>query len=200
VAQFQIGSDGTLTPMSPATVADDEGIPTSVTIAADGTTAYVLSSCGASQCGGQIEQYAVGTAGALASTGTAPLIGSNVTPIALLTGAAGPSAYLLAAQVSSSNAQPGVLDQYAIGAMDSLTADTPMSPPISAGGPVAEAIQGSDLYVLTALGLLSAQGLQSDGGNVDHYMIDSTGLLTRVDTTAVAAGQQPRAMIAVPAH
>jgi hypothetical protein len=183
--------------MGPASVAAAQN-PTGVMIAPDGNIAYVLSACVDTSCDGEVTQYTIGATGGLTATSASQLLGTHVIPMTLVTSLFGPSAYLLT-NFMGVDTETAAVQQYAINAGD-LRPDSPLSPQISPGVAIAEAINGSDLYVLATPGIITGPTPSPSGANVDHYMIDSTGLLTLVDTTAVAPGHTPAAITVVPAQ
>jgi 6-phosphogluconolactonase (cycloisomerase 2 family) len=193
VWQFNIGADGTLTPMQPASVAATQTVR-SITISTDGRTAYVLSSCIDNACDGQIAPYAIGASGTLTATGATVLTGSHVGPVALVTNGAS-SAYVLT-DFMGVDFNSGAVYQYTIDGAGALAADTPPSLNTSFGPVTLSADQGN-LYVLSAAQLAFEASGQL-GGHIDHYVVDSAGLLTQADTTALATGV-PGAITIVPA-
>ncbi len=195
VSQFSINSDGTLTPLTPATVAATQGT-IAVTIAPSGQTAYVISTCIDTACDGQIEPYTIGADGTLTPTGVVTLTGTHVNPVEMVTDSSGSSVYLLA-NAMGVDTNAGAVYQYTIDSMGALVADTPASLTVASGA-VAESTNGSNLYALSANAIGFASGLPQ-GGHIDHYVIGSGGLLTPVSTTAVA-GSLPTSMTLVVVH
>jgi DNA-binding beta-propeller fold protein YncE len=196
VSQYSINSDGTLTPLTPATVAATQGAAT-VTIAPSGQTAYVISVCIDTACDGQIEPYTFGANGALTPTGVVTLTGTHINPVGMVTDGSGSNAYLLI-NAMGVDTNAGAVYQYAIDSMGRLVADTPASLTVASGA-VAETINGSDLYALSANAIGFASGGRAPGGHIDHYAIGSGGLLTAVGTTTVAASL-PTSMTIVVVH
>jgi len=192
VSQFSINSDGTLTPLTPATVGAPQGT-IAVTIAPGGQTAWVISTCIDTACDGQIEPYAIGADGTLTPTGVVTLTGTHVNPVELVTDGSSSSVYLLA-NAMGVDTNAGAVYQYAIDSMGALAADTPASLTVTSGA-VAESVNGSKLYALSANAIGFASGLPQ-GGHIDCYLIGSSGLLTPVSTTTVA-GSLPTSMTLV---
>jgi 6-phosphogluconolactonase len=193
ISQFSINPDGTLSPLTPATVTAARGTD-AVTIAPSGQTAYVMSTCIDTACDGQIEPYTIGANGTLTPTGLVTLSGANVNPVEMVTDGSG--AYLLA-NAMGVDTNAGAVYQYAIESTGALAADTPASLSVASGS-VAESTYGSNLYALSANAIGFASG-QPPGGHIDHYIIGSGGLLTAVSTTTVA-GSLPTSMTLVVAH
>ena len=192
VAQFTIGSDGTLAPMQPPTVPGTLNV-TGMTIAPGGAAAYVLSSCVDTSCDGQIAQYTVGATGQLTQTAATTLTGTHVDPLQLII--SGSSAYLLTSLMGV-DTDTGAVYQYALGSTGILTADTPASLSGSLG-PVSASAYGANLYVLNA----TADGMFPSplpGGQINHYVINSNGLLSAAASTPLQAGV-PTAMTLVAA-
>jgi 6-phosphogluconolactonase (cycloisomerase 2 family) len=195
VSQFSVGSDGTLVPLAPATVVASQ-TPVGIAIAPSGQTAYVLSSCVDKACDGQVAQFTIGAAGALTSTDTTITTGSHINPVAMVTSGSPSSAYLLVNSMGT-DTNSGLVYQYTIDSTGGLVPETPNSLSVTSGA-VAESTYGSNLYALSANAVGVTSGAQS-GGHIDHYTIQSDGLLTAVGTTSVAASL-PTAMTLVVAH
>jgi 6-phosphogluconolactonase (cycloisomerase 2 family) len=193
VSQFAVNADGTLSALTPATVAAALGI-TAVAVAPDGSTAYGMSVCVDSNCDGQIAPYPIGADGTLGQAGAGTLTGSHVNPVGMVFDAAG--AYLLANDMGV-DTNNGLVYQYTVGGAGALQADTPASLPVTSGA-VAIAADGSNLYALSANAVGAVSG-QPAGGHIDQYLIGSGGLLM-VQGTSTVAGSQPAAMTLVPAH
>jgi len=193
ISQFSINADGTLSPLTPATVAAAQGT-IAVTIASSGQMAYVMSACIDTACDGQIEPYTIGANGTLTPTGVVTLTGAHVNPVEMLTDGSG--AYLLA-NAMGVDTNAGAVYQYAVESTGALAADTPASLSVASGS-VAVSTYGSNLYALSANAIGFASG-QPPGGHIDHYVIGSGGLLTAVSTTTVA-GSLPTSMTLVVAN
>lgn len=195
VSQFSINSDGTLTPLTPATIAATQGT-IAVTIAPNGQTAYVISTCIDSACNGQIARYTIGANGTLTPTGVVTLTGTHVNPFEAVTDDSGSSLYLLT-NAMGVDTNAGAVYQYAVDSTGALAADTPASLNVASGA-VAESINRNNLYALSANAIGFVSG-QPPGGHIDHYVIGSGGLLTKVGTTTVT-GSLPTSMTLVVAH
>jgi 6-phosphogluconolactonase (cycloisomerase 2 family) len=195
ISQFSINSDGSLSPLTPATVAATQGT-VAVTIAPSGQTAYVMSTCIDTACDGQIEPFTIGANGTLTPTGVVTLTGAHVNPVEMVTDGSGSAAYLLA-NAMGVDTNAGSVYQFAVDSTGALAADTPASLSVASGA-VAESNYGSNLYALSANAIGFASG-QPPGGHIDHYIIGSGGLLTAVSTTTVA-GSLPTSITLVVAH
>ena len=195
VFQFSVGTDGTLVPLAPVTVAASQ-TPVGVAIAPSSQSAYVLSFCIDNACDGQVAQFTIGAKGALTSTGTTIITGSHINPVAMVISGSGSSAYLLA-NLMGTDTNSGLVYQYTIDSTGGLAPETPNSLSVTSGA-VAESTYGSNLYALSANAIGVISGTQS-GGHIDHYTIQADGLLTAATTTPVAASL-PTAMTLVAAH
>jgi len=195
ISQFSISADGTLSPLTPATVAATQGT-VAVTIAPSGQTAYVMSTCIDTACDGQIEPYTIGANGTLTPTGVVTLTGAQVNPVEMVPDGSGSAVYVLA-NAMGVDTNAGAVYQFAVDSMGALAADTPASLSVASGA-VAESSYGSNLYALSANAIGFASG-QPPGGHIDHYVIGSGGLLTAVSTTTVA-GSLPTSMTLLVAH
>ncbi len=195
VFQFSINSNGTLAAMTPDSVAATSA-PIAVQLAADGQTAYVLSSCVDSACNGQVEQFAIGTDGALTSTGNLTLTGSHVNPVTIVADGAGSGAYLLT-NLMGVDTNQGAVYQYSVGGTGALTPGSPASFDLASGA-IAESTGDGNLYALSANWLGAASGSQA-GGQVDRYIIDSSGLLRAAGSLQISSGR-PTAMTFVAAQ
>ena len=195
ISQFSISADGTLSPLTPATVAATQGT-VAVTIAPSGQTAYVMSTCIDTACDGQIEPYTIGANGTLTPTGVVTLTGAQVNPVEMVPDGSGSAVYVLA-NAMGVDTNAGAVYQFAVDSMGALAADTPASLSVASGA-VAESSYGSNLYALSANAIGFASG-QPPGGHIDHYVIGTGGLLTAVGTTTVI-GSLPTSMTLVVAH
>ena len=195
ISQFSISADGTLSPLTPATVAATQGT-VAVTIAPSGQTAYVMSTCIDTACDGQIEPFTIGANGTLTPTGVVTLTGAQVNPVEMVPDGSGSAVYVLA-NAMGVDTNAGAVYQFAVDSMGALAADTPASLSVASGA-VAESSYGSNLYALSANAIGFASG-KPPGGHIDHYVIGSGGLLTAVSTTTVA-GSLPTSMTLLVAH
>jgi len=186
VAQFSIAGDGTLQPLSPALVTittPQQPIPglAGMTIAADGKTAYFLGECLSANCSGGVSPYNIGASGELTPIGTTALTGPHAFPLALISNAAGSSAYLLVDSMGVDTNSDAIY-RYSIDTTGSLIGGTLTSLPVSPGSIVARTY-GANLYVLSANSVGFSSGSPS-GGYIDHFS-------TAADGTLMAAGSVP---------
>jgi hypothetical protein len=195
VSQFAIGGGGTLSPLTPATVAATQ-TAIGVAIAPSGQIANVLSTCVDSTCDGQVAPYKIGANGALTATGSNTLTSGHVNPVAMVADGAGSNAYLLT-NFMGVDTNTGAVYQYAIGSTGALVSDTPASLGVSSGS-VAQSTYGSHLYVLSANYIGFTSGTQT-GGYIDRYDMGTDGRLSAVNTTPVMRGWLT-AMTLVVAH
>ena len=79
VSQYTIGTDGTLAPLNPATVAVQAGRPSFVTVDPSGKYVYV-----ANYNDDSVSQYTIGTNGTLASMNPAT-VETGVSPVSVIT-------------------------------------------------------------------------------------------------------------------
>ncbi len=176
VAQYRIGGDGRLTPMSPRTVAAHTE-PVAIAVS-KGSAAPVLAptfAYAASTLDDSVSQYLVGSTGRLAPL-TAATVATGDAPWALAVHPSGRVAY-----VTSSNDH--TLSQYSIGDDGQLTAMAPAT--IGAGNtPVSVAVDPSGRYVYAVA--------NSGGGGINQYTVGSNGALTAMSPWMVDAGISPR--------
>jgi 6-phosphogluconolactonase len=194
VFQFSISGNGTLVPLSQPSIATTGAI--SVTVAPDGRTAYVARSCIDTACDGEVDEYTVGTDGALTPTGSTTATTGHVIPISLEIDTSGSSAYLLA-NLMGVDTNAGAVYQFAINSTGGLQPDSPASVNVTSGA-VAASVLGPSFYALSSNALGFASGAPQ-GGHVDHYSIGSGGLLTGKDTISLASGY-PTAMTVIASH
>lgn len=188
VLQFSIGSNGTLAPLALAGVAADE--PVGVVLAPRSDTAYVLGRCVDTLCDGEVSQYLIDSDASLNPRVSTTLTGSHILPVDMLLSASGSSAYLLAT-VMGVDRSSGSLYSYAIDASGALV---PQGTLDAGAAPVAEALNGSNLYVLTSDALASPPN--GSGGHLAHFTLGSGGTPSEMDATAIA-GRNPTAMALV---
>jgi 6-phosphogluconolactonase (cycloisomerase 2 family) len=171
ISQYTVGADGTLTAMSPATVATG-GWPHSVTIDPSGKYAYVANYWDAT-----VSQYTIGATGALAAM-TSATVGAGLGPKLVTVDPSGKYAYV-------ANSLATTVSQYAIGANGALAPMTPAT--VSAGTyPSSVAIDPAGKY---AYATNSTNG--AGGNTVSQYTIDANGALAAMTPATVAAGVSP---------
>lgn len=192
VQQYSISGNGALVPLAQPSVATANA--TNVTVAPDGKTAYVVRACIDTNCDGEVDEYTVGTDGALTATGSPTATGSHVIPISLETDTAGSSAYLLANQMGV-DTDAGTVYQFSFNSSGGLQPDSPSSVNITSGA-VAASVFGPSLYVLSNSRIAAPTG---QGAHVAHYSIGSGGLLTQKDSISQTSGY-PTAIATVAAH
>jgi DNA-binding beta-propeller fold protein YncE len=168
VSQFAVGSDHTLSPLSPATLASpafEQGIATTP----DGLHVYV-----ANDFSNSVSQYSASSSGALTSLSPST-VGAGTNPRGLAVSPDGKSLYAANAGAGS----VGSISQYSIGSGGLLS---PMAP-ASVGGcsnasQIAVSPDGTSVYATCA------------GGNtVEQYSVGNGGALT--PTSSVATGSSP---------
>jgi 6-phosphogluconolactonase (cycloisomerase 2 family) len=196
ISQFTLGSDGTLSALTPSGVAATAPT-TGIAIAPDGRTAYVLSSCIDSTCNGQVARYTLGKDGTLTAVGSTVLAGSHVIPVGMVFDTAGSSAYLLT-NLMGVDTEMGAVEAYSINSAGDLAPDTPASNGMASGA-VAETTYGTNVYALSS----NAIGFASNplpGGHIDHYTMGTAGQLSALGTVTVAAAGAPTGITVVTTH
>jgi 6-phosphogluconolactonase (cycloisomerase 2 family) len=187
ISQYAIGADGTLAPLTPATLAKDDG-PSDIAVHPSGKYAYAITfySLGAAHGSSiSMSQYTIGADGALTpmSPGAVAIAGTNPQFIAIH-----PSGKFLYVSDGS-----GVVDQFTIdptaGALAAMTPAT-VPFPYPTAGHTAFAItvhpSGKWAYVTDYY------------GGIAEYAIDATsGALSALAQTKVDGGNQCAAWIAV---
>jgi DNA-binding beta-propeller fold protein YncE len=188
VLQFSIGSDGTLTALALAGVAADE--PVGVVLPPRSEMAYVLGRCVDTACDGEVSQYLIDSDASLNPRLSTTLAGSHIIPVDMVVKASGSSAYLLT-NFMGVDTNSGKLYPYAI---DTSGALVPQGELDTGSAAVAEALNGSNLYVLTSDALASPPN--GSGGHLAHLTLGSGGMPSEVDGTAIV-GRNPTAMALV---
>ncbi len=177
ISQFTIGANGTLAPMTPATVAQGNG-STDIAVHPSGKWAYAVSS---KNPGSTVVQYVIGASGALAAASTAPITYPFPNFLAIH-----PSGKFLYVTV-----QNGSIDQFAIDqTTGALTPISPASVPFNAAGTTTFAItvhpSGKYLYATDYYGTIS------------EYTVDAvSGALSPLAQTKVDGAVQFAAWITV---
>jgi 6-phosphogluconolactonase (cycloisomerase 2 family) len=155
VLPFTIEADGTLSAMTPVTVAAEA---TRVVLSPDGHLAYVLSRCIDTNCDGQVELYTVAATGELIPTGATTSLGNHISPVDLLIECAVPPnlpcsgqfAYLLTDSMET-DINVTNLFGYAIDANGTLVTD-PQIPEATFGGYAVAAGVDGRIYALSGVG------------------------------------------------
>ena len=184
VSQYSMGTDGTLTPLNPATVsagASPVAIAIDQIIAPFGA-ALVMSNCGGALCTGSIIPFAVGDGGEWTATGGVATTGGQYDAIGMVTDESGDNAYVLT-NFTGVATDRGTLWRFSVGNTGALTA---ANQPMLNVGPVAlaQAMNFDTLYVLT-----SNEGLGGNagiGGSINTYTLGTDGLLTLENTSTLA--------------
>ncbi len=172
LSQYSIGSTGTLTPLSPATVTTGQG-PAQVAVSPDGKNAYVAS------FEDGVTEYSIASNGTLTSIGT--LTSGLEFPEGIAVSPDGSSVYV-------SDAEADAIFQYDRGSDGLLTPKTPATVPYSAGAAAQIAMSPNGKY-------LYASG---DDEGVDQYTVGSGGLLSPMTVPLVATGGETWGVIVSP--
>lgn len=188
VLQFSIGADGTLSPLPLAGVAADD--PTGLVLAPRNEVAYVLGTCVDTACDGEISQYLIDSEFSLNPRLSTTVVGSHIIPVEMVLNASGSSAYLLS-NFMGVDTNSGQLYAYAI---DTSGALVPQGELDVGSAAVAEAMNGSSLYVLTSDAL--ARLPDGGGGHLAHLSVNSGGLPSEIDAIGIT-GRNPTAMALV---
>ncbi len=182
VSQYSISVDGTLTPLSPASVAV-AGSP--VAIGLHATTAYVMNNCVGSSCTGSITAFAMGADGALTPTGAMITTGGHYDSVSMLLDQTGENAYVLS-NLMGVDTDSGALWQFGVSSNGALT---PAASPALSLGPsaLAQSLIDATLYVLTAN--MGIGGSGGTGGGVNAYTLAAGAAPALAATTTITAAQ-----------
>ncbi len=182
VAQYKIGSNGTLIPMNPASVAAGKW-PEYVTVDPSGRYVYVTDAGYTT-----ISQFTIGIGGGLSpmSPATAPAVNG---PAGIAVDPSGKYVY-------AANEGDSTISQYTIGPDGSLTAMSPwwvrpttQNGAILVDGTDSVAVDPSDRYVYAA----------NEGNNtVSQFTISSDGTLAAMSPVTVASGSEPWSIVVDP--
>ena len=170
ISQYTIGSDGTLTAMTTATVTTGD-TPEWITTDPSGKYVYVVV---AHPTPGRVYQYTIGSDGVLTPM-SIPWIAADTYPDGIAIDPSGKYAYV-------ANNQTNNVSQYTIGLDGSLT---PMSPATVMSGmgypnaPSSVVVDPSGKYVYVG---------NNDGKSVSQYTIGTTGHLSPMSTATVSTG------------
>jgi 6-phosphogluconolactonase (cycloisomerase 2 family) len=180
VAQFSIGGDGQLTPLTPATVAT--GVAP-VSIVAGSAGFYVLNS-GASGEAGSVSQYTQAADGTLALTNATP-VAAGTNPTVFAVDEFAPS-FAFGLSNCDGTQCLGSIRQFAVGANGALTATGSllMTGSHDRGvGMVFEAeVSGGSAYVL-----VNEMGVDTESGALLSFQVDSSGALTATSPASLSA-------------
>ncbi len=174
VSQYVVAADGTVSPLSPPTVAAGPGHSIGIAITPDGTSAYV------SNVSGSISQYDVAPGGGLVpkSPPSVP-IGSGVYGVAISPD--GKSLYAADFQVNA-------LSQFDIGPGRALSPKTPPTVPTGAHPDyVAVSPDGKSVYA-------SNEGEET----ISQFDVGASGVLTPKSPATVPAGETPEGIAIAP--
>ncbi len=188
VLQFSIGFDGTLSALALAGVAADD--PTGVVLAPRDEAGYVLGTCVDSPCNGQVSLYLIAPDSSLNPRVSTTVTGSLILPVDMVLNGSGSNAYLLSDFVGV-DTNSGRLYQYAIDGSGTLVLQGELD---TGSAAVAEALNGSHLYVLTSDA--RAAPPNGSGGHLTHFTVGAGGLPSELGTTRIT-GQNPTAMALV---
>lgn len=181
VSQYTIGADGTLTPMSPASVAAGNG-PEYVTVDPSGRYVYVANTGDTT-----LSQYTIGPGGALTPMSQATVHSVNE-PTGIAIDPSGKYCYV-------ANEGDSTIAQYTIGPDGSLTAMSPwwvrptQNGTILVDGTQSVAVDPSDRYVYAA---------NMGNNTVSQFVISSGGTLAAMSPVTVAAGLEPWSIVVDP--
>jgi 6-phosphogluconolactonase (cycloisomerase 2 family) len=172
VAEYAVGPDGTLTPLSTPTVATGSG-PASIVLSPDGTSAYVTSS---SLGVGEVSQYTVGSNGELTPMST-PTVAAGGTPVGIVVSPDGQSVYVVD--------EAGSIFQYSIGTGGALTEVTANTVSVTSNSNyIAVSPDGTNgyAYVISNSGVVSQFTIGTD----DSLTPMSTPTFTASGSSAIA--------------
>jgi 6-phosphogluconolactonase (cycloisomerase 2 family) len=184
VSQYQLGSDGSLIPLSMATVSTGHQ-PFSISVEPTGEYVYV-SNWGSSS----VSQYRIGSNGSLSPIGTGT-VASGAGPNAVTIDHADRFAYV-------ANLGGSTVSQFKIGLDGQLS---PMSAPTVASGiaPASLTVDPTDHYAYVANFGANAQNPPAGPGTISQYSIGLDGSLTPMSSATVASGSGPNALAVDPA-
>lgn len=168
LAQFTIGADGALAPMTPVTVSTGSGA-SSVTVDRSGKFAYVTNRNG-DTVNGTVWQYTIGTDGGLVPMNPAT-VEAGINPFRAAVDPNGRYVYVINRGAGGAG---GSISQYAIAADGQLV---PLTPAAVAGGDTSIAVDPSGRYVYATIGALVLQ-----------YTIASDGTLTPMTPASLDSG------------
>jgi 6-phosphogluconolactonase (cycloisomerase 2 family) len=189
IAQYSIGSDGTLTPLTPSYVNVPAAAVGPLAIEPSGHYAYLAGATTAS--GGWISQFSLATDGTLSAltppgvAATEPVAGIAIAP-------GGHTAYVLSSCINTDC--DGQVARYTLGADGTLTATGSTVPTGGHVIPIGMVFDtsGSSAYLLTNL-----MGVDTDTGALQGYSINSAGDLVPDTPTSVGVGAGAMAASAV---
>jgi len=174
ISQYSIGLDGSLTPMSSATVVSGSG-PNALAVDPASKHLYV-----ANLGDNNVGQYTINSDGSLTAM-TTPTISSGVRPVGITIDPAGKYVYV-------ANQTDGTISQYTVGVAGDLTAIP--GPPVTAGAGVSAVTidpTGKFLYA-TNRGTTTVSQFTIGAGGVLTPMTSSATVPSGLHPTAIATG------------
>jgi 6-phosphogluconolactonase (cycloisomerase 2 family) len=172
VAQFNIGSGGQLTPLTPATVATGVA-PVAVISGATSSGVYYILNSGAVGEAGSVSQYTQGTDGTLTPTNATP-VAAGMNPSVLALGVF--QNFVYAFSNCDGTQCLGSIRQYSVGTDGALTDTgnivTTGTHSFGVGMAFQDVGAGSSGYVLT-----NAMGVDTESGTLSSFQIGSSGAL-----------------------
>jgi YVTN family beta-propeller protein len=182
VFQFDVGTDGTLSPKNPPIVATGES-PSEVAVSPDGQSVYVTNSAS-----NTVSQFDVGATGKLSPNGT---VGAGDAPTGLAVSPDGGSLYVT--NHGDPGAGGGSVSQYDVGPDGALSPKQPFTVPAGRNpAGVAVSPDGSSVYVTDT-------GGQSGSGALYQFDIQEGGTLTPKSPASLSAGNNPTGLAVSPA-
>jgi 6-phosphogluconolactonase (cycloisomerase 2 family) len=188
VLQFSVGTDGTLSPLPLGGVSAFNA--TDVVLTPRDDAAYVLGSCVDVACDGQVSLYLMQPDGSLNPRVSSTLTGSHIVPVDLTLAGSGSSAYLLT-NLMGVDTNSGKLYPFTI---DNSGALVPQGEIDTGSAAVAQALNGSNLYVLTSDARATLPN--GSGGHLAHFTVGGGGMPS-VSGSIPITGQNPTAMTLV---
>jgi YVTN family beta-propeller protein len=182
VYQFDVGTNGTLSPKNPPTVAAGEQ-PAEVAVSPDGQTVYVTNSASDT-----VSQFGVGGNGTLSPRRT---VGAGDGPVGLAISPDGGSLYVT--NFGDIDAGGGSVSQYDVAPDGALSPKQPFT--VAAGrnpAGVGVSPDGGSVYV-------TDHGPQSGGGALYQFDVQQDGTLTPKSPASLSAGNNPSGLAVSPA-
>jgi 6-phosphogluconolactonase (cycloisomerase 2 family) len=171
ISMFSIGSNGTLTALSPATVSFGGNSPVTITINPAGTYAYV-----ANNTSNNVSMFSVGNNGILTALNPAA-VSAGAVPFGVTISPAGTFAYV-------PNYSGNTISMYSIGNDGSLTALSTATIP-AGSNPNGVTINPSGTY---------AYASNYNDNTISMYSIGNNGILAPLSTPTVNTGRGPEKM------
>jgi DNA-binding beta-propeller fold protein YncE len=182
IYQFDVGTNGTLSPKSPATVTAGER-PSGVAVSPDGHTVYVTNSASDT-----VSEFGVSATGALTLEGA---VGTGDAPAGLAISPDGGSLYVT--NFGDLVAGGGSVSQYDVAPDGTLSPKQPFSVPAGRNPEgVGVSPDGSSVYV-------TDHGPVSGGGALYQFDVQEDGTLTPKSPASLSAGNNPAGLAVSPA-